>query len=43
MWEWLGQPEYSLLFLAGCGSALLAQAVAALPRGRHEPVGTVTA
>ncbi|MEJ3749423.1 hypothetical protein WEI85_39950 [Actinomycetes bacterium KLBMP 9797] len=32
MWEWLGQPTFSLLFLIGCGSALLGLALAALPR-----------
>jgi hypothetical protein len=36
MWEWLGQPTFSLFFLIGCGSALLGLALAALPSG--EPV-----
>jgi hypothetical protein len=31
MWEWLGQPTFSLFFLVGCGSALLGLALAALP------------
>ncbi|MEV4756735.1 hypothetical protein AB0J86_16690 [Micromonospora sp. NPDC049559] len=41
MWEWLGQPTFSLLFLVGCGAALLGLALAALPRPDREPVGTV--
>jgi hypothetical protein len=32
MWEWLGQPTFSLLFVAGAGCALLGLALAALPR-----------
>ena len=43
MWEWLGQPTFSLLFLIGCGSALLALTSAALPHGNHEPSSTVAA
>ncbi|MEE6259374.1 hypothetical protein [Plantactinospora sonchi] len=43
MWEWLGQPTFSLLFLVGCGSALLALALAAVPRRDREPRGTVAA
>ncbi|GIF62131.1 hypothetical protein Ais01nite_01660 [Asanoa ishikariensis] len=31
MWEWLGQPVFSLFFVLGCGSALLGLALAALP------------
>jgi hypothetical protein len=41
MWEWLGQPAFSLLFLIGCGSALLGLALAALPARRREPLATV--
>lgn len=37
MWEWLGQPTFSLLFLIGCGSALLGLALAADPGGDREP------
>jgi hypothetical protein len=40
MWEWLGQPTFSLLFLIACGSALLGLALAALPRGDREPLST---
>jgi hypothetical protein len=43
MWEWLGQPTFSLLFLIGCGSALLGLALAALPRRDREPLSTVAA
>jgi hypothetical protein len=43
MWEWLGQPTFSLLFLIGCGSALLGLTSAALPRGNREPSSTVAA
>jgi hypothetical protein len=32
LWEWLGQPAASLLFVAGAAFSLLAAAVAALPR-----------
>ncbi len=38
MWEWLGQPVFSLLFLIGCGSALLALALAAEPSRDREPL-----
>ncbi len=41
MWEWLGQPTYSLFFVAGGGCALLGLALAALPRPRTEAVPTV--
>jgi len=42
MWEWLGQPTFSLLFLIGCGSALLGLAAAATePRPDGEPLSTV--
>ena len=34
LWEWLGQPTFSLLFLLGCGSALHGLTLAALPQ-RH--------
>ncbi|MEO3818239.1 hypothetical protein [Plantactinospora sp. B24E8] len=37
MWEWLGQPTFSLPFLVGCGSALLGLAIAAVPGGDREP------
>jgi hypothetical protein len=40
MWEWLGQPTFSLFFLIGCGSALAASALAALPS--RVPVTTAT-
>ncbi|MGH3716422.1 MAG: hypothetical protein ACRDT4_23620 [Micromonosporaceae bacterium] len=40
MWEWLGQPVFSLLFLVGCGSALLGLAIAAVPRRRAYPATT---
>lgn len=35
MWEWLGQPAFSLLFLFGTGFALLSL-IAAVPRQRQE-------
>lgn len=34
LWEWLGQPFASALYLLGCTSALLGIAIAALPRRR---------
>ncbi|WP_405109116.1 hypothetical protein OG559_27835 [Micromonospora sp. NBC_01405] len=40
MWEWLGQPTFSLLFVVGGGCALLGLALAALPRPRAEAVPT---
>lgn len=40
MWEWLWQPTFSLLFVAGGGCALLCLALAALPRPRAEAVAT---
>jgi hypothetical protein len=43
MWEWLGQPTFSLLFLVGCGSALLGLALAALPHHGRAPLSTVAA
>ncbi|GAA5193487.1 hypothetical protein GCM10023322_55620 [Rugosimonospora acidiphila] len=43
MWEWLGQPTLSLLFLIGCGSALLGLALAAIPRHENEPLSTAAA
>jgi hypothetical protein len=43
MWEWLGQPSFSLLFVIGCGSALLGLALAALPRSDRQPSRTVAA
>jgi hypothetical protein len=36
IWEWLGQPTLSLLFLAGGTTALTALAMAALPRQVHD-------
>ncbi|WP_432991059.1 hypothetical protein [Dactylosporangium sp. CA-233914] len=36
MWEWFGQPTFSLFFVAGGGCILLALALAALPRRRPE-------
>ncbi|MBO4205256.1 hypothetical protein [Micromonospora echinofusca] len=32
LWEWLGQPAGSLLFVVGCAAALLGLALATLPR-----------
>ncbi|WP_432838959.1 hypothetical protein [Dactylosporangium sp. CA-092794] len=32
MWEWFGQPTYSLFFVVGGGGALLALALSALPK-----------
>jgi hypothetical protein len=32
IWDWLGQPTFSLLFLAGCVSAFTALVKAGLPR-----------
>ncbi|GAA2577660.1 hypothetical protein GCM10010399_04280 [Dactylosporangium fulvum] len=43
MWEWLGQPTFSLLFLIGCGSALLGLVLATLPRSDREPLSTAAA
>ncbi|MEH1124432.1 hypothetical protein [Micromonospora sp. CPCC 206061] len=40
MWEWLGQPVFSLFFVVGGGCALLGVALAALPRPRTETVPT---
>jgi hypothetical protein len=36
MWEWLGQPTWSLLFLFGAGLALLSMFAAALPQRPQE-------
>lgn len=36
MWEWLGQPTWSLLFLFGAGLALLSLSAAALPQRPQE-------
>jgi hypothetical protein len=41
MWEWLGQPTLSLLFLIGLGAALIGLALATLPRGRNDPLKTI--
>ncbi|MEV0457238.1 hypothetical protein [Catellatospora methionotrophica] len=38
LWEWLGQPTFSLLFVAGCAAALLGLCLAALPSRRRQPV-----
>jgi hypothetical protein len=38
MWEWLGQPVFSLFFVCGAGCALLALALAALPRRAAAPL-----
>jgi hypothetical protein len=35
LWEWLGQPTFSLFFVLGGGAALTGLAVAALPHGRR--------
>jgi hypothetical protein len=43
MWEWLGQPAYSLFFVTGGGCLLLGLALAALPRSRTEAVPTAAA
>jgi hypothetical protein len=43
MWEWLGQPAFSLLFLIGCGSALLGLAMATFPRRENDPLNTIAA
>jgi hypothetical protein len=43
MWEWLGQPTFSLLFLIGCGSALLSLALATIPRRESDPLNTIAA
>jgi hypothetical protein len=37
MWEWLGQPFFSLFFVAGSGCVLLGLALAALPRTEALP------
>jgi hypothetical protein len=37
LWEWLGQPTFSLFLVAGCAAALLGLALAALPSRRREP------
>lgn len=42
LWEWLGQPTASLLFLAGTGAALLTLAVAALPHRGSDPAMDAT-
>lgn len=43
MWEWLGQPTFSLLFLIGCGSGLLSLALATIPRRENQPLSTAAA
>lgn len=42
MWEWLGQPTFSLFFVVGGGCALLGLALAALPRPRPRPEAVPT-
>ncbi|MCW6006669.1 hypothetical protein K1W54_19080 [Micromonospora sp. CPCC 205371] len=37
LWEWLGQPMFSLFLVAGCATALLGLALAALPSRRFQP------
>jgi hypothetical protein len=37
LWEWLGQPDFSGLFLGGCGVTLFAVVIAAAPRRRGRP------
>ncbi|MEH1164249.1 hypothetical protein V6V47_02540 [Micromonospora sp. CPCC 205539] len=41
LWEWLGQPVASLLFLVGAVCALLALGLAAEPRRKRSPVALV--
>ncbi|GAA4733197.1 hypothetical protein [Phytohabitans rumicis] len=36
LWEWLGQPIFSLFFVTGCATALLGLALAALPSRRAQ-------
>jgi hypothetical protein len=42
MWEWLGQPGLSLLFVAGSGCLLLALALSALPGREPEAIPAQT-
>lgn len=37
LWEWLGQPVYSLFFVVGCAFALLGLGLAALPSRQARP------
>ncbi|MEU2664178.1 hypothetical protein [Micromonospora sp. NPDC007220] len=41
LWEWLGQPAGSLLFVVGAASALLGLALAAVPRRSPQPTAAV--
>ncbi|MEH0970022.1 hypothetical protein V6U77_02640 [Micromonospora sp. CPCC 205546] len=41
LWEWLGQPAASLLFVVGAASALLGLALAAVPRRTPLPTAAV--
>jgi hypothetical protein len=43
LWEWLGQPEFSGLFLGGSSVTLLAVVIAAAPRRRGRPTAPNTA
>ncbi|GGM56091.1 hypothetical protein ACFFX1_07825 [Dactylosporangium sucinum] len=43
LWEWLGQPTFSLLFLLGTAAAVLSLAVSALPSRRRTPARLATA
>lgn len=38
LWEWFGQPTFSLLFLIGAGCALLLPAIALVPRKDARPL-----
>ncbi|TDC29760.1 hypothetical protein E1211_25450 [Micromonospora sp. 15K316] len=40
LWEWLGQPTLSLLFVVGAGCALLAVVLATVPRRDADPLST---
>ncbi|HTJ36490.1 MAG TPA: hypothetical protein VL738_25000 [Dactylosporangium sp.] len=42
MWEWLGQPTFSLFFVVGGGCLLLALALSALPRRQTEAITAAT-
>ncbi len=43
LWEWLGQPVFSLFLVAGTASALLGLALALLPSRRTQPQHVATA
>ncbi|BCJ76580.1 hypothetical protein CS0771_61240 [Catellatospora sp. IY07-71] len=42
LWEWLGQPVFSLFLVAGCVSALLGLALTLLPSRRTQPQRVAT-